>query len=149
MQDHWYYCLTLDLGFMKIFKSMFYNPEYCQWSKLRVCFTDVGELPPLKRNANIYINTCTSLFWVWGSLALGQELPCIRHTYVCCTWQPDMTPSPPAHTMVFRAMLPHQLGWEQTECSTTGMAASCRMEGTLPTSVKRESEEGVWEFDIH
>lgn len=73
--------------------------------------------------------------------SLGQvktKVPCIRkmHTYVCCTWQPEMTPSPPAHTMVFRAMLPHQSGWEQTECSTTGMAATWRMSGTLPTSVK-------------
>lgn len=58
----------------------------------------------------------------------------------CCTWQPDMTPSPPAQIMVSRAKLPHHWGVEHTACSTTSMGASCRMAGTLPPSVKTNSE---------
>lgn len=104
----------------------------------------------VKQNESLWKWSEAKSYWVCTfSLGLRQtgfrtKVPHLRqmHTFVSCTWQPDMIPSPPAHTMVFRAMLPHQLGWEQTGCSTTSIGATCRMEGMLPPSVGESEWRG-------
>lgn len=91
------------------------RPKYCQKRK---------STATLKQNQQI--THIVEANWFHNNIATQM------HTFICCTWQPDMTPSPPAHTMVLRAMLPHHSGREHTECSTTVMGATCRMAGALP-----------------
>ena len=65
------------------------------------------------------------------------------------TWHPDTTPSPPAHTIVSRAKLPHHECVEQMECSTTGSIATWRTEGAFPQSVEKSQQGGRMKYLVY